>query len=66
MTDVLLKPVDVARRLGLSKATVYIMIRTGRLTGVVTMEKGSASPKMMIPESSVVAFEAARTPEPAR
>lgn len=60
MTDVLLKPTDVAARLGVSKATVYIMLRTGRLVGVVTMEKGTTRPKMMISESAVAALEAER------
>ena len=66
MADVLLKPTDVARRLRVSKSTVYILLRTGRLTGVVALAKGSAQPQMMVPEWSVEAFEASRGPEAAR
>lgn len=66
MADVLMRPVDVAKRLGVSKTTVYIMLRTGRLEGRVTLAKGAAQPLMMIPESSVVAFEASRTAEAGR
>jgi len=57
MEDKLMRPADVATRLGVSKSTVYILLRTGQLKSVVTREQGTSKTRTMVPEESVMAWE---------
>ncbi len=56
-----LRPADVAVRLGISRTTVYTLLRTGQLKSVVSKPAGTAQPKMAIPESAVQEYERQRT-----
>lgn len=61
MEQELLRPTEVAERLGLSVTTVYTLLRTGELPSIVWLAPGRAQPRMMV-RASVVAEWLAKKP----
>ena len=58
--DILLRPIEVATRLGVSIATVYVLMRTGELPMVAAALPGRTKAQRMVPASALTAWESRR------